>query len=113
MKLFSHLFAQRRKMHLQKVCEQIPKLRCGDCILFDIKNRKICFLHNENIFFMIALENQEEQTDIPWLHFYQAQSFMHIISLFCGYQFTEYLRTDTTVQYRLLPQKRKQQKQAQ
>lgn len=103
-------------MHLQEVCGQTPGLQSGDCILFDIKNRKICFLRDGNIFFMIAFENrnrQEQQTDVPWLFFYQAQSFMHIVSLFCGYRFTEHSRTDTTVQYRLLPQKRQQQKQTQ
>ncbi len=103
-------------MHLQERYGQILGLQSGDCVLFDFKNRNINFLRDGKIFFTISGDNRcsaEKKDEVPWLHFYQAQSFMHIVSFFCGYRFTEQSRTDSTVQYRLLPQKRQLKKQTQ
>lgn len=78
-------------------------LQSGDFVIFDIPNNQIRFMRINNIYFTIggteSNDNENIATKSPWLYSYQADAFMHIISVVGNCKYREESRTETQITY--------------
>ena len=81
-------------------------LQENDVITFNISKNRISFMRKNQIYFIIGGNNEHNVTNMvnksPWMCFYQADAFMYIISVATNCKYTELLRTETRVAYRII-----------